>query len=434
MTIVFVILPHWGHSSCQGQKIHLTFDDGPNLKDINGVLNSKEAPSIKILDVLKKESVKSTFFINTHTVNTGQVKFSASDKMKYKSSYLVKSRANENRREFLEEIVDAGHKIGSHGFEHYSFLENDPAYKGKSLNSISEKKENVDYSVKIIQDFMSEPYVFRLPYGKPFPNVAQKKERTTTMGVLESKFNFHLQWNTDSRDWEYEKEYKKVLARGDSNEVQKMKDAFITATSDLLCSSGGVAVFHDIKHITADSLSEIINEVKKRGGEFVSFSKIHSSLENNPRRFRQAFTTLGSSKLPHSDVGKMKCENEGGIESFSKTIKQIYLETYSENIGSFTNIKNAERVSKKQSGECVIVPFTRIDGVSFHRVRCKEVSTKQQVYEQDSGDYQTPVGSFLNYETATNIKIREIKKGRDCRLFQYINIKGQLFHRVRCLD
>lgn len=167
-----------------------------------------------ILEILKKQNVKVTFFM------TGS----------FVSKYP----------EVVKEIVADGHEIGNHSENHKNMTQLSESEKEAELLSVHEK-------VKALTGV--EMTLFRPPYG------AYDDEL-----ILNAKKNgyFTIQWNVDSEDWkDYGKEsiLKKVLDNKQLN-----------AGSIILCHNGA--------KYTTEALEELITGLKEKGYEVVPVSEL----------------------------------------------------------------------------------------------------------------------------------------------------------------
>ena len=199
------------------KRVFLTFDDGP----------SKTA-TIPILDVLKQENIKATFFVLGSRVDL------------YPD--IVK-------RQYAE-----GHFIASHGYSHvYSQIYASPQSVldeyNKSLASIRNAIRTTEYN----------PHLFRFPGGYAGGKYAQIKEQAAQL--LEQNEVLHIDWNAltaDSAGAETAEEFIAELEK----EVPKYNSV--------------VVLMHDngTKKATADALPTIIQYFRDRGFEFENFYSI----------------------------------------------------------------------------------------------------------------------------------------------------------------
>ena len=128
------------------KKVALTFDDGPDTKYTE-----------QILDILKKSNVVATFFV------TGEHAAAHPEVMKH--------------------IVAGGHEIGNHSWDH------------TNLTTLSEAQmaEQIEKTDQTIQRFTGQlPTLVRPPYGALSKEVADYAEQSHRI----------VCWSVDTRDWE----------------------------------------------------------------------------------------------------------------------------------------------------------------------------------------------------------------------------------------
>lgn len=128
------------------KEVALTFDDGPD-----------NIFTPKILDILKENNIKATFFI-------------------------VGIRAQANP-EMVKRILNEGHSIGNHSWDH------------PDLDKLSSDK--IKSEIKKTDDLLSSiigyhPSIVRPPYGAADKNVIQE------IGFMGFKI---IDWSVDTRDW-----------------------------------------------------------------------------------------------------------------------------------------------------------------------------------------------------------------------------------------
>jgi len=144
-------------SSNDKSKIHLTFDDGP---DVN--------TTPKILEVLKKHNHKATFFCIGHKID--------------------------KHPEIVKQIIEEGHKVGNHSFSHSNFFD---FFGSKKI--ISE----IIRTNKLIKEITGKDCnIFRPPFGITNPHIA--------LSIKKLKMEV-IAWNIRSLDTVKSKE--KVLQR-----------------------------------------------------------------------------------------------------------------------------------------------------------------------------------------------------------------------------
>ncbi|MGY3767111.1 polysaccharide deacetylase family protein [Vagococcus vulneris] len=123
--------------------VSLTFDDGPNATS-----------TAKVLDILKKNQVKATFFVLGSMVDA--------------------------HPDMIKRIHDEGHVIGNHSYSHPNLIK---------LDDAGIKKEVLETNKKIEKITGEEPYLLRPPYG----SLNDKVKTVTGMEIV--------LWNVDSMDW-----------------------------------------------------------------------------------------------------------------------------------------------------------------------------------------------------------------------------------------
>lgn len=190
------------------KKIAITFDDGPH--PIN---------TPKILNILKENNVKATFFVIG--VNA------------------------KNYPDALSLVKENGHEIGNHTYSHN-------VIKGKSDKKI--KKEVLD-TEKEIEDIVGEKTsLLRPPCGL-------YDEKTVDFAV-ENGYKVVL-WNIDTHDWAHS------------------STSSIVATVVENVKGGDIILFHDYisgENNTIEALKLIIPKLKSLGYEFVTVSELLQNL------------------------------------------------------------------------------------------------------------------------------------------------------------
>ncbi|MDE6442644.1 MAG: polysaccharide deacetylase [Clostridia bacterium] len=187
--------------------VYLTFDDGPS---------DKVTP--KILDVLKSENVKATFFI----IGNQAV-----------------SRKNILKREF-----DEGHTIAVHSYTHRY---------GEIYSSAQSLLNDIDKCNEIIKSVTGEySSVYRFPGGS-FGLSEELISAVTAHGMR------YVDWNASTRDAEIYGATPKQLLN--------------CAVSTSACADNVVLLSHDStsKTTTADALKDIIKYFKNEGYTFKVF-------------------------------------------------------------------------------------------------------------------------------------------------------------------
>ena len=199
------------------KRAFLTFDDGPSY-----------SVTPKILDTLKEENVKATFFV---------------------LGTMVKSNP-----EILKRAYEEGHYIANHGYSH--IYKN--VYKNEKAPLEEYKKTN-----KLIQDSLENPNynsnVFRFPGGSVggyYDKIKKKAKKIFTENNIA-----YLDWNALTYD-----------ADGASTKEEIMKNLKNTCGNQ----NSVVILMHDApnKDLTAQTLPDVINYLKEKGYTFYNLYDI----------------------------------------------------------------------------------------------------------------------------------------------------------------
>lgn len=193
---------------------YLTFDDGPTI-----------TVTPKILDILKAENVKATFFVIGKYVD--------------RHPEIV-------RREYEE-----GHYIANHGYDH------DNSILYKSNESFKNEVEKTDIAIGKaigVEDYCS--HIFRFPNG--FMSPANKSRKKEVLKVLEEMQYTYVDWNCLNND--SVKKYSKQQLLNNLKKTAKKKGSL-------------VVLMHDTKDVNDSStiLKESIDYLKSEGYEFKNF-------------------------------------------------------------------------------------------------------------------------------------------------------------------
>lgn len=199
------------------KRAFLTFDDGP----------SSVTP--RILDILKQENVKATFFV-------------------------LGSRV-EVMPETTKRIYEEGHYIANHGYSHvYSQIYASPQ------SVVDEYNHTNDLIKKAIATPEYNSHLFRFPgglTGGKYANIKQEaKELLLQNDVL------HIDWNA---------------LTGDAETNQLSIEFELLRLNQTTGNKNSVIVLmHDspAKSITADALPQVITTLKEKGYEFTNFYEV----------------------------------------------------------------------------------------------------------------------------------------------------------------
>ena len=196
------------------KRVFLTFDDGPS-KNV----------STSILDVLKQENIKASFF-------------------------LLGSRV-ELYPDIVKREYDEGHFIASHGYSHvytqiYASAQSVLDEYNKSLTAIRNAIGEQEYN----------PHLFRFPGGYTGGKYALIKQEAATL--LEQNGIMYVDWNALTSDSAGSTTTEQFLAELDRTVKQH---------------TSVVVLMHDAgtKQATADALPQIIAYFRDRGYEFQTF-------------------------------------------------------------------------------------------------------------------------------------------------------------------
>lgn len=189
----------------QPGKIAFTFDDGPHEN------------TLAILNVLKKQDVKATFF--------------------------VIGKNCEKHPEILKAIVDQGHIVGNHSFSHQNNL---------GWASTKTIEAEIDKTNAVIEKITGiKPHYYRPPFGITNPNIARaiKRANMTSVG-----------WTIRSFDT-----------------VIKNADKLVEKVLPRLNKNGNIILMHDTIGESADALDRLISLCKEKGIEIVNITNDQSN-------------------------------------------------------------------------------------------------------------------------------------------------------------
>lgn len=187
--------------------IYLTFDDGP-----------KSGTTDKILDILKEENVKATFFVT-----------------------------NSGPDELIKRAYDEGHSIALHTASH-------------NYSQVYASEENYFSDLESVQDrvFRITGYksmIIRFPGGSS--NTISKKYKEGIMSSLTEKV---LEKGYKYYDWN--------LSSGDAGVTNSPDGVYDIVSRNLSHDRVNVILMHDTKTHTRDSLQRIIKYAKENGYTF----------------------------------------------------------------------------------------------------------------------------------------------------------------------
>lgn len=186
-----------------------------------------------------------TFDISWGEQQLGPILKILEDENVEQATFFVSAAWAERHPNLLENIVDAGYEIGSHGYrhEHYTGWEQDQI------------KKDIQQAHIILSDLTGEsPQLLRPPNGSFDRRVLE---------VADSMNYDVIHWSIHSHDWE-----------------NPGVDAIVENTTTNI-SSGDILLFHasDSAKQTAEALPLTLDKLKGDGYSFVSISQLMSGVE-----------------------------------------------------------------------------------------------------------------------------------------------------------
>lgn len=189
----------------ENKSIYLTFDEG-----------YEAGYTEKILDVLKENKVKATFFITAHYLNTAP--------------------------DLVKKMIDEGHIVGNHTVNH------------KSMPKLNE--ENIKSEVMELHQAMYEKYGYEMKYIRP-PKGEFSPKSLKACNSLGYKI---VMWSFAYEDWNEEKQPDESKAK------QKILDNL---------HNGEIMLLHGNSKTNTNILDSVIKETKKAGYEFKSLEEFN---------------------------------------------------------------------------------------------------------------------------------------------------------------
>lgn len=197
----------YNSGSISNGTIYLTFDDGPSYGTTN-----------IILDILKEEGVKATFFVTCNGPD-----------------------------DLIKRMYDEGHTVALHTATHnYSYVYSSVDNYFEDLNRVSNRVKNITGV---------ESKIIRFPGGSSNTisrNYSQGIMTTLTGMVLEKGYRY-FDWNVDSND---------------AGGARSSAEVYNNVTRNLSKYRSNVVLMHDIKVTTRDAIRNIIKYGKANGYNF----------------------------------------------------------------------------------------------------------------------------------------------------------------------
>jgi peptidoglycan/xylan/chitin deacetylase (PgdA/CDA1 family) len=204
-----------------GNRVALTFDDGPSLTN-----------TPKVMDILEQHGATATFFVNGKNVTT------------------------EEHRALLRDMVSRGHLVGNHSQTHANcselaaddFLENEVIPTEEAIQSATEQT----------------PTFFRFPFGAG---------SCDTISALESRGYAYVGWHIDTADWCFN------AGKGYCSpstfkwvDDQYRRDYIGYTLSQLPGKQGGILLMHDVHNFTVGQLDKLLTALENEGYTFAQLS------------------------------------------------------------------------------------------------------------------------------------------------------------------
>jgi peptidoglycan-N-acetylglucosamine deacetylase len=209
-----------GEPASSGHKVALTFDDGPDPHT-----------TPLILDALRKHDVKATFFV------------------------VGRSVAQHPR--LLRRIVEEGHALGNHTYNHFDMAYLRPLQMRQELLRTQEAvDEALGYHYPMV--------LMRPPYGEPYfnnPGMLPAFQR-----VVRGQELFVVMWTDDSRDWLLTDRPERVVQNVVRDKVSKGRGR-----------TDRVILLHDAHQQTVDALPQIIDHYEESGAQFTDVNELLAS-------------------------------------------------------------------------------------------------------------------------------------------------------------
>ena len=183
--------------------IYLTFDEG-----------YEAGYTAQILDTLKENNVKATFFITAHYLNT--------------------------QPELVKQMIDEGHIIGNHTVNH------------KSMPSLTE--EQINSEVMDLHKAMYEKFQYEMKYIRPPMGEFSEK----SINITNSLGYKTAMWSFAYEDWNEDKQPDETTAK------KKILDNV---------HNGEIMLLHGNSKTNTNILGDIIKEIKNMGYEFKSLDE-----------------------------------------------------------------------------------------------------------------------------------------------------------------
>lgn len=204
------------------------------------VFSEESSPSAIYSVSTEKKVIALTFDISWGDKRTEPILNVLKDKGVQKATFFLSSPWSKTHPEIVKAIQQQGYEIGSHGHKHVN-------YSGLNEEEITRQ---ISSAHSILTDLTGkEPKLLRLPNGDFDKRVLK---------IAQSKGYSVIQWDTDSQDW---------MNKGVQNIVDRVVSKAHPGDIVLLHASDSVKQTHE-------ALPIIIDELRKKGYEFVTVSDL----------------------------------------------------------------------------------------------------------------------------------------------------------------
>ena len=157
-----------------------------------------------------------------------------------KQLFFVTGRFAEKFPELVQQIADAGHEIGNHGYKH----------PHPDQLSVAQNEKDITQSEAILKNLVGvKPTLYAPPYGEHGQTCLQAAENCGYTTIL---------WTADTVDWE---------------EPAPSHDTLVQRVTGDKLTSGAIILMHPKAH-TAEALPDIIGTIKAKGYQCVKVSEV----------------------------------------------------------------------------------------------------------------------------------------------------------------
>jgi len=211
--------------------IALTFDDGPEYG----------GTTVQVLDILAKERVRATFFINTDDA--------------------INVLASSSGRLAVQRMVSEGHEVGSHTVHHVSL-----ALESTDVNA---ELAGVVSVLRSVAPSALSTRLVRAPFGEPYFGPQETLDR---VAPIVAQYGVHVGWNIDSRDWAC------------TTAVDPPGCVKQTVLDLVDAGRSGIVLLHSTRPATVAALPDLIAALRTRGKQFVSVESMVVAKYGKPSR------------------------------------------------------------------------------------------------------------------------------------------------------